>query len=200
MNRRQILQSIAASAAVAGCKAGECALTDEQIEGPYYFDADATRIDITEGKTGIPMTLHFQVIASLDCAVIADAEVDIWQADAEGVYSGFEAQETVGETYLRGIQITDVNGECQIETIFPGFYDGRTTHIHVKVRAEGYAELTTQLYFPDDVNAEVAPEYTAQDDYTTNRKDTYFTPDNEMEVDGDIVGYTATHVLGLELA
>ena len=202
MNRRRLLQSMAASAAVGctGTSTGDCPATDEQIEGPYYFDAEATRIDITEGKSGIPLTLYLQVVDADDCTVIVDAEVDVWQADADGIYSGYEVMSTEGETFLRGIQLTDSNGECQIDTIFPGFYEGRTSHIHIKVRATGYAELTTQLYFPKAAITAVAPEYPAVDEYTTNKEDGFYDVDNEMEVSGDTTsGYAATHAIAIRL-
>ena len=83
----------------------------------------------------------------------ADAVVDLWHCDAAGGYSGFEGQEA--ETYLRGAQVTDADGVAEFTTIFPGGYSGRTTHIHAKVHLDNRTVLTTQVYFPDDVSAEV---------------------------------------------
>ncbi|MFT5684662.1 MAG: protocatechuate 3,4-dioxygenase beta subunit [Myxococcota bacterium] len=198
MNRRRFLTSLAASAAV-GCAGGEgdCPETAEQIEGPFYLDAQATRIDITEGKAGIALTLLFTVVDT-DCNPIPDAEVDVWQADADGVYSGYAEMDTEGETFLRGVQLTTEGGECQIETIFPGFYTGRTSHIHVRVSAVGFEDLVTQLYFSKVVITTVAPEYPAINEYTTNIEDAFYDADNEMAIEGDpAAGYEAVYVLTL---
>ncbi len=200
MNRRRFLSSLAASAAV-GCAGGEsavCPETGEQIEGPYYLDAQAVRIDITEGKSGIALSLRLTVVDAATCAPIADAVVDVWHADADGVYSGYAEMGTEGETFLRGVQLTTASGECQLETIFPGFYTGRTSHIHVAVRAEGYRELVTQLYFSRAAITTVAPDYPAIDEYTTNIEDDFYDADNEMVTAGDnATGYAATYTLSL---
>jgi len=81
-------------------------------------------------------------VVTIDCEPIAGAKVDIWQADASGVYdnSGYR---------LRGHVFTDETGRYAIETIVPGEYPGRTEHIHVKITPPGGATLTSQLYFPD---------------------------------------------------
>jgi len=200
MNRRRFLSSLAASAAV-GCAGGEsavCPETGEQIEGPYYLDAQAVRIDITEGKSGIALSLRLTVVDAATCAPIADAVVDVWHADADGAYSGYAEMGTEGETFLRGVQLTTASGECQLETIFPGFYTGRTSHIHVAVRAEGYRELVTQLYFSRAAITTVAPDYPAIDEYTTNIEDDFYDADNEMITAGDnATGYAATYTLSL---
>ena len=201
MNRRRFLSSLAASAAV-GCTGGAdsvvCPETGEQIEGPYYLDAQAVRIDITEGKQGIALSLRLTVVDADTCAPVAGAEVDIWHADADGIYSGYAEMGTEGETFLRGIQLTTESGSCQLETIFPGFYTGRTSHIHVAVRAEGYRELVTQLYFSRVAITTVAPDYPAIDEYTTNIEDGFYDADNELVTDGDnATGYAATYTLAL---
>ena len=106
--------------------------------------------------------------------------------------------ETEGETFLRGTQVTDAAGECQIETIFPGFYTGRTSHIHVRVQADGYPELITQLYFPRHAILSVAPEYPGIEEYTTNTEDGWYDEANEMAVTGDVdAGFAASHAIGL---
>jgi protocatechuate 3,4-dioxygenase beta subunit len=87
------------------------------------------------------------------CEPIADAVVDIWHCDAGGVYSGFEAGE--GERFLRGAQVTNADGIARFTTIYPGYYQGRTVHIHAKVHLDRQTVLTTQLYFGDDVSDRV---------------------------------------------
>ena len=113
----------------------KCVLTPEQTAGPFYFDVEQVREDITEGKKGTPLELLITVVDSSDCRPIKDAIVDVWQADAGGVYSGYINQgvDTTGQTYLRGIQVTDTNGRAKFRTIYPGIYPGRVPHIHFKV-------------------------------------------------------------------
>ena len=85
------------------------------------------------------------------CAPIKGAAVDIWHCDAGGVYSGLRQQTTVGKTFLRGVQRTDAKGIATFQTIYPGWYPGRTVHIHVKVHLGGNVVHTGQLYFADTV-------------------------------------------------
>ncbi len=139
--------------------AGTCTLYPAQTEGPFYVDDDLVRSDITEGKPGAPLALTIVVLNASDCTPLAGAAVDIWQCDADGVYSGFPGQlgglDTTGQTFLRGTQITDETGSVTFQTIYPGWYPGRTTHIHFKVRPTPTSEATSQLYFPEDVTSQV---------------------------------------------
>lgn len=197
MNRRMLLASMASSVVVMGCtgdpSAEPCAATDAQLEGDHYRAGADLRSDITEGKSGIALTLLLQVVEAVSCSPIADAQVDVWHADADGRYSDDAEADTEGETFLRGTQRTDDSGSCLILTIFPGFYVGRTCHIHVKVRVAGWDALNTELYFSRAVILSVAPEYPAIDEYTTNLEDAVYVADNELEVSGDIhAGLTAT--------
>jgi protocatechuate 3,4-dioxygenase beta subunit len=135
--------------------AGACILTPEVTEGPFYFDPKLERSDVTEGRHGVPMGLLMQVVEASNCMPIAGARVDVWHCDAIGHYSGEEGQgdgqdvSTVGETFLRGHQLTSDAGEVLFATIYPGWYRGRTPHIHFKVLL-GETELVTgQIYFPD---------------------------------------------------
>ena len=124
-----------------------CTLTAEQTEGPYYFDVDSIRSDIREDRKGTTLRLAIRVREAGECAALKDAVVDIWHCDAGGVYSGF--QEGEGERFLRGAQVTNDDGVVQFRTIYPGWYPGRTPHIHVKVHVDKQTALTTQLYFDD---------------------------------------------------
>src|SRR5438034_2613878 len=125
-----------------------CVLTPEQTEGPYYIAGEKYRRNITEGHSGVPLYLRLRVIDASTCRPIAGAAVDIWHADALGVYSGFGAG-AKSRTFMRGIQRTDANGLARFRSVYPGWYQGRTVHIHVKVHVAGNVVHTGQLYFPD---------------------------------------------------
>ena len=133
--------------------AGSCAQTAEQTEGPYYFDADAVRSDIREDRDGTVLELALRVREADGCTAIENAIVDIWHCDAGGVYSGFADGE--GERFLRGAQATNADGIARFRTIYPGHYQGRTVHIHVKVHLDRQTVLTTQLYFDDEASDRV---------------------------------------------
>lgn len=134
-----------------------CILTPEQTAGPFYFDAEQVREDITEGKTGTPLKLVIKVVDSETCKPFKDAVVDIWHADAEGVYSGYKNQgvDTTGQTFLRGIQVTDKEGNVTFSTIYPGLYPGRVPHVHFKVVLDNKNYVTSQLYFPEEVSEKI---------------------------------------------
>ncbi len=136
-----------------------CTVYPRQTEGPYYLTRSSVRQDITEGKPGMPLRLVVEVVDAVGCAVVANIPVDIWHCDAVGVYSGYPGQlgglNTTGQTFLRGTQITGESGRAEFATIYPGWYPGRTTHIHFKVHRTSTTEATSQIYFPEDVNAQV---------------------------------------------
>ena len=134
----------------AGVAAGavSCVLTPEQTEGPYYIPNERVRRNITDGKPGTPLVVRTIVVDASTCRPIKGAAVDIWHADASGVYSGFGAG-AANRTFLRGVQRTDARGLARFRTIYPGWYPGRTVHIHVKVHLGGNVVHTGQLYFPD---------------------------------------------------
>jgi protocatechuate 3,4-dioxygenase beta subunit len=137
---------------------GTCTLYPEQTEGPFYVNDDLVRSDIREGKDGTLLALELLVVSASGCAPIANAAVDIWHCDAAGVYSGYAGQlgglDTRGQVFLRGTQITGEDGRVRFQTIYPGWYPGRTTHIHFKVRLPN-REATSQLYFDEAVSREV---------------------------------------------
>jgi len=124
----------------ASCTAPAVATT-AQTDGPYY-KAGAPQVTtlVQSGMAGSRFTLTGYVLTT-DCTPIANASVNIWQADATGTY------DNTGYT-LRGYLLTDASGHFAVETIVPGEYPGRTEHIHVKVTPPGGPTLTTQLYFP----------------------------------------------------
>lgn len=151
-----------ASALTAGCAQGASpspagaapTLTAPTTEGPYYFDPGVMRADITEGHAGVPLEVRFEVHDETGAPLPA-ARVDIWHCDASGLYSGYAGQgddgktSTVGEKFLRGVQTTGADGVAAFTTIYPGWYRGRTTHIHFKVWQGATAVLTSQFSLPD---------------------------------------------------
>jgi protocatechuate 3,4-dioxygenase beta subunit len=150
---RELLEPEEAGAAGSGpaaVSAGlvSCVLAPEQTEGPYYVEDAAVRRNVTEGKPGVPLTLVLTVVNVATCRAIKGAAVEIWHCDAGGVYSGVQ-----GDTgmFLRGVQRTDAKGVALFRTIYPGWYQGRTVHIHTMVHLGGNVVHTGQLYFADAV-------------------------------------------------
>jgi protocatechuate 3,4-dioxygenase beta subunit len=130
--------------------AGGCTMSASQVEGPFYVDLNLVRRDITEGLPGIPLNLFIRVLDVDGCTPLPGAEVDVWHVSAGGRYSNIPGQGTGGLTWFRGVQFADANGIAQFRSVFPGWYPGRTTHIHAKVYPQTGWELNTQLYFNDD--------------------------------------------------
>jgi protocatechuate 3,4-dioxygenase beta subunit len=187
-------------------KAGSCALTPEQTEGPYYLDIDRVRSDIREDRQGTPLRLAIRVRENGSCQPVADAAVDIWHCDATGLYSGFEAASTGGgggrdsTRYLRGTQITNAQGIVEFLTVYPGWYRGRTVHIHCKVQLNNAEVLTTQLYFDEKVTSAV---YAAQPYASDTGRDTFnnndgiFNDETILAVSKDGTGYVGAINLDL---
>jgi protocatechuate 3,4-dioxygenase beta subunit len=185
-----------------------CTLTPEQTQGPYYFDVDAIRSDIREDREGVVLRLALKV-QDADCQPISNAVVDVWHCDAGGLYSGFEAASTGRgggrgrtdeETYLRGAQVTNADGVVQFTTVYPGWYRGRTAHIHAKVHLDRETLLTTQLYFDEEVTAQVYERepYAANGRAdTTNRSDGSFEPGSLLDLRQDGDGWLGVLVLGV---
>jgi protocatechuate 3,4-dioxygenase beta subunit len=143
-------QSDGAGPAGVASGAVSCVLTPEQTEGPYYIAGERVRRNITEGRRGVPLLLRTFVVDASTCKPIKGAAVDIWHADADGVYSGF-GEGASSKTFMRGIQRTNAKGLAIFRSVYPGWYPGRTVHIHVKVHVRGNVVHTGQLYFPDAV-------------------------------------------------
>ena len=148
--------SAASGSAAEFDSAATCQVATELTEGPYYFDVDAIRADLREDREGTLLRLGIRVRDAGSCEPIENAIVDVWHCDATGLYSGFESASTGGpgggsgptdeETYLRGAQATNSDGIVEFKTIYPGWYRGRTTHIHLKVHIDKQTVLTTQLF------------------------------------------------------
>jgi protocatechuate 3,4-dioxygenase beta subunit len=222
-SRRQVLGGAAAAALLSSCggtpmngaedDAGPrpdsgpmCTVYPQETQGPFYLNLNLLRTDITEGKPGVPLLLQLLVQRS-DCSPLAGVAVDVWQCDAGGVYSGYPNQlggvDTTGMTFLRGTQITGGDGRAAFTTIYPGWYPGRTTHIHFMVHPTASMVATSQLYFPEDVTAAVY----ALDPYAAHGpKDTPNTSDGVFltgtspplaGVTGDPSGYTLAMTINL---
>jgi protocatechuate 3,4-dioxygenase beta subunit len=131
----------------------KCVLTPELTEGPYYIAGEKVRRNITEGHPGTPLALHLSVLDVSSCKAVKGAAVDIWHCDAAGDYSGFSSGGS--RTFLRGIQRSDSKGVARFATIYPGWYTGRTVHIHVKVHVSGQVVHTGQLFFSDTLTDKV---------------------------------------------
>jgi protocatechuate 3,4-dioxygenase beta subunit len=149
-----------------------CILTPEQTEGPYYIAGEKLRRNITDGRPGAPMLLRTFVVDATTCRPIKNAAVDIWHADAGGVYSGFGAGAS-SRTFMRGIQRTNAHGLAQFRTVYPGWYQGRTVHIHVKVHVGGNVVHTGQLFFQDSLTDVVyrRTPYSSRPNRTTRNAD-----------------------------
>lgn len=147
-----------------GALAGDdasCLLTPTQTEGPFFFDTGLERRDIRDGKQGALLELALRVVDAESCEPISGALVEVWHADAAGVYSAFDTSQgnsgnATGQAFLRGFQASDSAGLVEFLTVYPGWYPGRTPHIHIMVllASAGQREgplLTTQLYFPETI-------------------------------------------------
>jgi protocatechuate 3,4-dioxygenase beta subunit len=173
-----------------------CTLTPETTEGPYWVDERLRRTDVTEGQAGVPLKLVFGVYeADAASNPYAGAVVDIWQANALGLYSDQPLQpreNTGGQTFLRGCQIAGDDGAVEFRTIYPGWYEGRTLHIHVRVRTFAEAEtiftFTTQVFFAEETNDAVlatSPYDKRPERDTTNADDSIFLPELVAKTAGD---------------
>ncbi|MEP7291054.1 MAG: intradiol ring-cleavage dioxygenase [Chloroflexota bacterium] len=197
-----------------------CVVRPALTEGPYFVDHMLNRSDIrvlSDGslKQGVPLRLKFNVsdVSADTCDPLEGAQVDVWHCDALGVYSGVNDPgfDTSDENWLRGYQATDAYGNAEFVTVYPGWYSGRTVHIHFKIRTEPEAEagyeFTSQLFFDEALTDAV---YTQQPYASKGERNTYneddgifqgseglLTLDVSEDEDG---GYSATFTIGLDLS
>lgn len=174
-----------------------CALVCETTEGPCTTETTIERQDISEGLGGLPVRLALQVLSDVGCAPVAGAVVEIWHTQKSGVYSGVTPnpqmcdggdEDAPGQMYFRGSQTTDANGVVAFDTCFPGWYRGRAVHIHVQVYLGGTLYVTTQLFFADDLVAEI---FDAHPDYAgRGQPDTTDATDNIIGGVADRSPYT----------
>ena len=142
-------------------------LTAQTPQGGHYLPSSPVRSDLAEGAAGVPLSVRIVVVDQTGLP-FQGAIVDVWHADARGVYSGFEAQgddrlqDTRGQTFLRGRQLTDRNGVAAFGTLYPGWHAGRTAHIHFKVWNGAVEVLNSEVLLPDALSEYVylhRPEY-----------------------------------------
>ena len=204
--------------AIAGTPGLACVVRPEQTEGPYFVDERLNRSDIrtdpTDGRvspgTPLALTLLVSRLNAGDCQPLPDAKVDLWHCDAQGVYSDVQDPgfDTIGKKFLRGYQVTDAQGEARFVTVYPGWYPGRTVHIHFKIRTATVSrrsfEFTSQLYFDDAVTdrAHAASPYAAKGPRTTrNQQDWIFRRGGDrlmLDTTTTVDGYAATFPIGLQ--
>jgi protocatechuate 3,4-dioxygenase beta subunit len=184
-----VTRSEAAPAAAAAVpKAAGCVAKPELTIGPYFVDEKINRSDVRSDpatgavKPGILLQLTFNVTSVADaCAPLQGLMVDIWQCDALGLYSDIEREGSGGQKFLRGYQVTDANGLAHFTTIYPGWYQGRTPHIHFRIRSTTTSGKTydfiSQLFFPeavtDRVHAQQPYVQKGQRDMTNSRDNIY---------------------------
>ncbi|WP_347260943.1 intradiol ring-cleavage dioxygenase [Rudaea sp.] len=198
-----------------------CALIPSETDGPYPLysilsNTALQRRDITDGKTGAPLKLILRLIdVNNSCAPITNAAIYIWHCDKDGVYSGYANQtggvNATGQSFLRGIQVTDASGQVVFDTIYPGWYSGRITHIHIQAYLDdtlrqGAAVITTQMAFPLDVtkavyNSTLYAAHGQNTSVTSFAQDNVFSDGTTYEmatIAGDVAnGYVATLTLGI---
>jgi protocatechuate 3,4-dioxygenase beta subunit len=207
-------------AATASAADASCIVRPEMTEGPYFVDERLNRSDIrfdpSDGsvRPGVKLALTF-VVSRIDgssCAPFQGAMVDVWHCDAGGIYSDVQDTgfDTVGEKFLRGYQMTDASGVASFVTIYPGWYQGRTVHVHFKIRTDPDStsglEFTSQLFFDDALSDVVYAEqpYAARGTRTTRNADDgiYGNGGGEMLLsvsDDGAGGYAATFAIALEV-
>ena len=194
-----------------------CVVRPEQTEGPFFLDSQLDRSDIRSDPAtgavseGIPLTLTLNVsqVSGGACTGLAGALIDVWQCDADGVYSGFEdGGDAQSRKFLRGYQRTDAGGLVRFDTIYPGWYRGRAVHIHFKVRTDVAGqpyEFTSQIYFDDALNDHVhrLGPYAARGARGTPNGDDGIFRDGGQSLMAQVseagAGYAATFDVGLDL-
>jgi protocatechuate 3,4-dioxygenase beta subunit len=145
---------------------GSCAVTDSETDGPYPLynnrGSSIQRINITDGKAGLPLSLNITIRnVNNNCNVLSNARVDIWHCDKDGYYSGYTnsgylgTQNNSSAVFCRGLQYSDETGLVKFTSIYPGWYSGRVTHIHAQVYFNNILKLTTQIAFPENINTDV---------------------------------------------
>lgn len=195
-----------------------CVLTERYTLGPCYFHPGDYRQDISDGEKGLPMILAFKVVDN-NCVPIPNVDVDVWHCNAEGLYSGNSTNSTNAQDFdpefctledaraleskwFRGVQRSNADGVVYFFSCFPGWYPGRTTHVHVKIVRDNMDVLITQFCFGDAISNDIYlhhPDYTGIAKDTTNSGDFAFAENHDsytmrttLNPDGSI---TATMVI-----
>ena len=174
MKRSQFLKSAGAAfvipavwpwAASAQSERSNCVLVPSETPGPFPLDLTENifffRQDIREDRVGVPLRQKIRIVGAENCDPMPNVRVNIWHCDRDGDYSGYAAMGSEGQTYCRGYQMTDANGECEFVTIFPGWYPGRTTHVHFQVHVSSQYSVVSQWTWPHAAAVEVATTHAA---------------------------------------
>ncbi len=196
-----------------GSSATGCSVTNSETEGPFPTKSPSSLVqtNIVSDRTGVPFTIAITVQnVNASCANLQGAIVDIWHCDREGNYSeyggtGMQSTNYTSVHFLRGRQTTDANGKVNFTSIFPGWYSGRATHIHVHIyNSAGQSLLVTQIAFPEGSDSAVvqvaaSTGYKGMSGYTYNANDNVFSDgtSNEMaSISGSVSGgFALTHTI-----
>jgi protocatechuate 3,4-dioxygenase beta subunit len=176
-----------------------CSATLAQTLGPCHVNDVPVRTDITEGKAGLPMRIALRLVSAGDCRPIKGADVEVWHTDRRGIYTGREAAEmctlddaeAVQGLAFRGRQPTDGEGIATFITVYPGWYSGRTVHIHCRIVIDGRELLVSQVYFDDGLSDIVYgqhPDYEGRPERGTRNEDDNLIPASD----------TANHIFDFE--
>jgi protocatechuate 3,4-dioxygenase beta subunit len=169
-----------------------CVVTADQTLGPCHTSNSPERADVSEGKLGLPMRAALRIVSTADCSPIENADVEIWHTDHHGNYSGSEAAamcatgdaDVLNGLAFRGRQLTDAEGRAAFLTVYPGWYPGRTPHIHCRILVEGRELLVSQLYFDDTLSDIVYtdhPDYIGRPKRDTRNDDDNIVPTNASD-------------------
>lgn len=214
--------SATSSTTTSTAASGSCITTPTEEEGPYpYVGGELTNplniSDVTGSQTGVPLSLTFTVVnTNNSCALLPNVRVDIWHCNKDGYYSGYAnqpgllgTQSYVGQTWLRGYLATDANGQAKFTTIYPGWYGGRATHIHIEVYISGVLKKIGQVTFSETISDTVHTStlYAAHGvNPVRNASDSVFgnsatdLANETVALAGSVsAGYTGTYTIGLAL-
>jgi Dioxygenase len=202
-----------------GSSSGSCTVSPTETAGPFptITPSSLVRSDIRLDRTGVAFTIKITIKnTNNSCAALSNAIVDIWHCDKDGYYSeyggsGMQSVDYTAVHFLRGRQTTDANGLVTFTSIFPGWYSGRATHIHVHIyTAAGTSLLITQIAFPEGSSSAVATVNGSggtaygyskgMTGYTYNASDNVFSDDSAgteiAAVTGSLsAGYVLTHTI-----
>ncbi|GGD77746.1 dioxygenase family protein [Croceicoccus mobilis] len=183
--------------------------------GIVRSDIRSSFLSSTTTAAGIAVTFTITLADVNDsCNALEGYAIYLWHCDADGNYSLYSEP---GESYLRGVQVTDENGQVTFTTIFPGCYDGRYPHMHFEVYSSidkatngSYALLVSQFAMEadacDDVYA-TSTYSTSKSNFAkiTTASDNVFGDNSDAQIEAMTVlfdgnttdGYTATATVGI---
>lgn len=218
------------SVSVTASSSATCGTTIPSVtEGPYWTDDSASgynRSTITSDiagtntQTGVALTLTLYIYDRKNsCAAMESVQVDIWHCNASGIYSGVKnstngnGADYTSQSWLRGYQLSDSTGMVKFVTIIPGWYSGRTTHIHMRLRStydtsSDGSTNTAQLFFDqtfiDTLDTTVSPYSSSGKNTVTNAGDSIYNSEGGttlLSVSGSAsAGYAASFSIYLPLS